>query len=752
MVMAYDTKQPSKEADIVKLAHDHFRESMEACNESRLKALSDIKFAFDEDGQWDEAIKKKRDKLPCYTYNKVAGAVDQVLGDQRQNRPSIKVIGVEDDDKETADIYTGLIRNIQNTSDADSAYDWAFMYAAAGGFGVFRIHYDYTDPTSFDQEIKIMRVKNPFSAYYDPFANELSREDGRYWFFIDEISKEEFKATYPGIECEDWDLTDQALQSSGWVTKESVRLAEYFCKKPYKRMLVQLSDGRTMFEDELAKVKDELSAQGVTITKSREVEDQKIVWYKIAGDKVVEGPKDWAGRLFPIVPVFGKEINIGGKDDYRGLVRFAKDAQRGYNLQRSVAIEEVALRPKSPYLVTPAMIQGHEAAWKEANVKPFPYLAYNADPTSPTGKPYREQTPEVPAAALQLASMDSEDIKATTGIYDASLGARSNETSGKAIVARQREGDVATFEYIDNLAKSLKYAGRVLVDLIPKIYDTQRTVRLMNEDGTTKAATINETVKDVQTGEDVVLRDLSAGKFDVVVTVGPSYSTQRVEAAESMIAFTQANPQAAAVIGDLVAKAMDWPGSDQIAKRLKATLPPAILQAEEGEGQEQVPPAAAAKMAAMEQQLQQLMGVMQQGMQEYQQMQAENQQLKAGNAIKAGELEIKQGDLAIKAQEMALKEKEIELKERELALKAAESLAKAELEEQKAMEECKMKHAEMDGRLHVEAISAQLPIAQTLKEVAASLTAVAEQMNKKRTAQAVLPDGRIVQVTAESVQ
>lgn len=700
-------------------------------SEDRQLALEDSRFADEEDGQWQADVKKKRKNLPCYTFNKIAGAIDAVVGDQRQNRPRIKVIAAEESDVKTAQTYTGLIRQIENQSDASTAYDIAFECAVKSGFGAFRICTDYSSPKSFDQDILIKQIKNQFTVYWDPMAEEFNKSDGRFMIICFDMSRKDFEKEYG----EDvGDFSGVGIGNSKWVNENTVRLAECWHKVPAKRTLIRLSDGSVQWEDEVDKIIDELAAKNVTVRDSREVDTYEIYCTKVGGDKVLESKK-WAGSYFPICLVFGKTYTIDGKDRRRGIVRLSKDAQRSYNLQRSVAIERVALAPKSPYLVTDKMVEGHETQWANANALPYPYLKFNVDPQA--GGPKREPSPDVPIANMQLAQMDADDIKATTGQYDASLGARSNETSGKAILMRQREGDTATYVYVDNLSKALQYAGTVLVDLIPKIYDSERVIRVLGDDGQESYVRINEQILDVQTGQVVTRNDLSVGQYDVVVETGPNYATQRVEAANSMIQFAQAIPQALPVIGDLLAEAMDWPNKDQIAERLRATMPPNILNAGKEEEDAKIPPQAQAVMAQMEQQLAQMQQFIQQNVRQYQQMEAENQQLKSGAEIKASELALRAKELELKEIELTIKARETETKVTvaEINAASAENIKAMEISAESAQVQAETAQANAAALAQMQQIIGDAKSAQGSEQmmiIANGLGALIQQMNKPK--------------------
>lgn len=589
--------------DVIKEARKRFEYAADAELDNRENALEDLRFCNGE--QWPEGIKKQRDDegRPCLTINRLPQFVKHVINSQRQNRPSIKVKPVDDkSDPGLARVYEGLIRNIEQQSLADAAYDTALEFGVKGGFGYFRVITEYSNDDAFEQDIRIKRIANPFTVYLDPDHQEPDASDMGWCFVTELLDKDVFEARYPGADSSEFDsgLGDDKT----WFSEDKIRVAEYWRKVPTKKLIGLLEDGTVTDVDKLP-----LEVQPV---KTREVTCYKIEWRLITGKEVLE-TREWAGKYIPIIPVFGDETNIEGRKIYSGLVRWAKDPQRMYNYWRTQATELVALAPKAPFLVTPEQVENFEDVWKTANTKTHAYLPYNH-----TGAPLPQRQPfaNSPIGAVNEALAASDDIKATTGIYNPSLGMESNETSGRAIIARQRQGDNATFNYIDNLSRAIAHCGRILVDLIPKIYDTPRIVRLMNDDSE-EMVEINKVVQ-TPLGE-TRINDLSVGKYDVVVSVGPAYATRRQEAAESMLQFIQSSPNAGPLIADLVAKNMDWPGAEEIAERLRKALPPHIS----GQG---LPPEITEEIQGREAEIQQEQERLMAESQKHQQMQQQLQQ------------------------------------------------------------------------------------------------------------------------------
>lgn len=539
------------------------------------KADEDLRFIAGEQWHKDDLAQRKEDGRPALTINKMPQFVRQVTGDIRINSPSIKVLPADSgSDKAMARVYTGLIRNIENQSKAHRAYITAAESAARCGTGHFRIVTEFADDDTFDQDIRIKRITNPFAVVWDPSAEEHDKSDAGWCFVLNEIDIDAFKEKYPDVSTEGWATATEDYNHSLWHTDDTVTVAEYWRRERVKKRIALLGSGEVIDVTDLSpeQIKE------LAPTHTREVNAHKVVQYHIVDTEVLEGPDEWVGSVIPVIPVLGDEVHIGTRTVRHGIVRFAKDPQRMYNYWQTSGTETVALAPKAPYIGTDKQFEGHDE-WADANVKNYSHLIYTSDPDAP-GPPQRNAPPDFPGAAVNMSQIASEDMKATTGIYDASLGARGNETSGRAISLRQGEGDVGTFVYIDNLSSAIEKAGRILIQIIPKIYDSERVIRVLGEDGTEEMVPINKSVGMDADGEPILLNDMSVGKYDLVVKTGPSFSTRRLEASDSMKAFIQAYPQAAPIIGDLIAENEDWPMSEEIAARLKRAIPPGLIDDE----------------------------------------------------------------------------------------------------------------------------------------------------------------------------
>lgn len=588
--------------EILRLARERFTLSSIAENEIRKEALDDLEFRAGR--QWPDDVKMARviDNRPCLVINRIPQFIRQITNDQRQNRPAIKVSPIDDmGDVETAEILQGMIRHIEYNSNAEIAYDTAFEGAVTKSFGFFRVITDYVDPMSFDQEILIKRIRNAFSVYMDCNSKEPDGSDANWAFIFEDTSKEEFKAQYKDSELansNEWRSIGD--QTPGWIQETTVRVAEYFYKEYKTITLALLSNGYTV---DKAKLTPEILAEA-KIVRERQAQIPVIKWCKINGHEILE-KTEWLGQWIPIIPVIGDELDINGKRVLEGIVRHAKDSQRMYNYWASTETETIALSPRAPWIVAEGQIPvEYESQWKTANSKNHAFLPYKT--TSVNGQlapaPQRNVFEPPVQAITQARGLAADDMKATTGVYDSALGNSANDVSGVAIQRRNHQSQTSNFHFIDNLSRSLRHAGRIIVDLIPKIYDTERAVRILGEDGQQEIVQLNKMF--LKNGKNQLI-NISAGKYDVTVDTGPSYATKRQEAVASMLDLTRSYPQAAKFAGDLMIRNMDWPGAQQIADRLKKTLPPGLQDDDKNE-KPPLPAEVQAQMSQMGQMIDQL--------------------------------------------------------------------------------------------------------------------------------------------------
>jgi len=575
-------------------AIERFSQCVQAESANRQLAKDDIEFVLGD--QWPQDIKNERreDGRPCLVINRMAQVVNQITNDQRQNKPSIKVSPVDDKaDIQTAKVRQGLIRHIEYDSNADIAYANAFEFAVMGGFGYLRVITEYCDPTSFKQEAKIVQIKNPFSAYLDPLSKLPDGSDAEFGFVFDDLSKKQYDLTYPKSKLAGQDgLLSIGDQAPVWLPGGSVRIAEYFYKKYVPDTLLLLSTGEEVLKSKV----DEIGLpDGVTIEDQRETKIPKIAWIKLNGAEILE-KTTFPGKYIPIIPCYGKDIYIDGKRILKGITRDAKDPARMYNFMASAEAEAIALAPKAPFIADPKQIEGFENIWKTANRKNNSYLPYNMIVGNQVVPPPQRASSDISTQAITNARMlASDDLKASTGVFDAALGNQSNETSGVAIQRRTAQSNTSNFHFIDNLNKSIRHTGRILNDIIPYVYDTEQTARILGDEGDERVVHLNRPFE--ENGKQVMY-DMSVGKYDVTIDTGPSFQTKRQEAVSSMLEMARAAPQIMQAAPDIIAKNMDWPGAQEIAERLKKTLPPGLA---DDKNSKDIPPQIQAQMQQMSQ-------------------------------------------------------------------------------------------------------------------------------------------------------
>ena len=561
--------------DIVEEAKEAFESVQEAEEENRENANADIRFARLGE-QWDESDRNKRarDGRPTLTINRMPAFIRQVTNDARLNTPSVKVHPVDDSaDPECAEILNGLIRNIQISSNADEAYDTALIDAVTGGFGYFMIDVDFAYNDTFEQDILVKRIANPFTVYGDPRSTGADSSDWNSAFITDMMSRKDFEEEFPEAEAVHWDEDFEADNDLDWITEESVRVADYWKRTQVDRPIVLLSNGEVVDEEVYGENKDYFDIQGIQVENERTVKSWKVKRYTLSGKEVLE-EIDWPGMYIPIIPVYGEENWVDGKRYFKSLIRDAKDPQRIYNYWRTASTELVALAPKAPFIGPVGSFDEDGDKWATANTESHPYLQYDGQIA-----PQRQPFAGPPAGALQEALNASDDMKQVLGMFDASMGAPSNETSGRAIMARQREGDVSTFHFIDNLNRAIQHAGKIMLDLIPHVYSGERIVRILGEDEKPENVQVNQPIPMMdEQGQPMMddmgqpqarIYDLTKGKYDLVVRSGPSFTSRREEAATQMMELLRVFPEAAPIIGDIFARNLDWPGADEISKRLE---------------------------------------------------------------------------------------------------------------------------------------------------------------------------------------
>lgn len=565
--------------------------------------------------QWPSGVAKARSDTnqPCLTLNKVRQHCLQIINDAKQNKPGVNVRPVGGGATyDAAQVFAGVVRHIEYVSGAEQIYDTATTYQVWTGIGYWRVVTDYTNDDSFDQEIYLRRVKDPLSVYLDPDINEVDGSDARFAFVVENVPKDVFSAENPKLK--DKVSTAPLGADDGWIDENHVRVAEYYRVVERQDLLIYVVDEASGREQSvLASKMPPQVIQGLLedgSAKKRPVTRRVVEWYKIAADEIIERG-EWLGRYIPIVRVIGEEAIIDGKLERKGHVRAMKDAQRMYNYWSSSAVEHVALQGKQPYLAPVQAIEGYETNWQNANTANYAYLPYNAldDQGRTIPRPERQQPPQMASAYMQGLQTAQTEMMMVSGQYQAQMGQNENAKSGKAIAERQRQGDNATYHFIDGLAIAIKFTGKILIDLIPKVYDTPRVIRILAQDGTQTEVALDPSAQkafqpananDTEAKVGAIFNP-NVGNYDVYAEVGPSYSTKRQEAFNAFEQIVAQNQALVNVVGDIMFRNADFPGADEIAERLERMVPPQA----KGDG----PPP---DVQQMQMQLQNLQGVLQQ--------------------------------------------------------------------------------------------------------------------------------------------
>ena len=602
------------ERDFLETAAKRLKREIDADDHNRQAAVEDLKFVNGDQWEPGEEQRRRLRGRPCLKLPELRKYINQVVGDMRHNRARVKVRPVDSaGDMEIARIRSGLIANIEYLSNAEGIYDYAGEMAVSCGYGAWRIGTRYCEDNPFLQEIYLERIKNPFLVYMDSSAKSEVYADAKYGFVLEKVTREEFEERFPGKEAPAEPLkTGKGIGQEVWFAENAFFIADYYCLEKEKKTVCLMADGQIRDKEEYeARLAEWQEAPAIpappdslTVLQEQEVETTRVRYYAITANQILEGPHDIPGKFIPIVMLRGPETNIEGKTHVRSLIRDAKDPQRLLNFWVTDAAEIVDMIPKAPWIGTARQFEGYEQDYASANAENFPFLKYNVDAGAPP--PSRVGISGVPVAVFEQIGQAKQAIKDAVGMFNADIGDRGPELSGRAILQRQKPGDIGTFQFIDNLTRSIAHSGRIVNEMIPEVYDTERDVRIKNADDTETFAPVNTTVdatlKTIQAepqkyqgiqaqklaeiaakkGRQAKYNDLTAGKYDVVVTTGPAFATQRQESAQVLERLVQAYPQIMTIAGDLVYKFQDFLGAEEIAERIERTMPPHLVPPKEG--------------------------------------------------------------------------------------------------------------------------------------------------------------------------
>ena len=618
-----------REKDIIERAYENFQACLNWEQATRQRYREDMRFLYadsDNQDQWEPAVKARRHLAtqPMLTINKTHTHWLHVVNNLKANKPSVQVHPTNDEATyEAAEIFEGLVRHIEYKSNAKVAYDIAAEHMVGGGIGYWRLTTAYADDSTFDQEIFIKEVPDAMSVYLDPHIKRKDGLDAKFGFIYEDMPRREFERKFPNFKL-------PATSPSGnqmWITKDVVRLAEYYELEVRKEWLYALEnpDGSMRYAKESdisvdeRKLFNEAIRQGAEGITRRRIDKRTIKKYLIGGDEVLE-KGTWPGSYVPIIRCPGEEVVIEGRLDRKGLIRYMKDAQRAYNYNASAAIEFGALQSKSPYMAPVEAIEGLENYWATANTENHAYLPYNhADENgNPIPSPVRQQPPSSAPVYMEGMATAAQELMMTSGQYDQTFGEQSQELSGVSIEKRVNQGERVTYHFQDNQNMAIQTTGRMIIDLIPKVYDTKRIVRILGDDNTESQIMVDpelaepmKKTEDEENARVTAIFNPNVGKYDVVAEVGPSYDTRRQEAFDAMTKLLAAQPALSQVIGDLYMGSADFPNADKLQERMRNWIPPNILGTGPSEQEQQ-----------LQQQLQQAQAIIQQLQEQLQEKQS----------------------------------------------------------------------------------------------------------------------------------
>lgn len=606
------TKPAETDEEIFLEAAERLRLCAEAESENRIEGINAL--AFEDGEQWDADIGNQRKIAgrPALTINHTSTVCSRQINTLRQQRPRIKCHPVGNGaDVDTASVVNGLIRHIETLSHASVAYDTGVTSAVKIGWGYWRILSDYIDQNSFDQELKIVPIRNTFTVYMDPSALMPAGEDQAWCLISEKMKRSEYKRRYPRAKNAEWQTDAPGDMTLDWENKEEIRLAEYFRIHEIKDTLCLMSDGSAKLKSQMPDA-ELLSAVNLAPATGpdgkpieRETTRREVQWFRLNGKTVVER-KVLPGKYIPVIRCEGNVLDMNGRVRRKGMVKNLMDPARMTNYWRTAETERYALAPKAPWVAYEGTIEGHPE-WHDANQKPYSVLVAKAvlDPSGQQLLPLPVRTPptQIEAGMAQAAAGAYQDFLSVAGMPQESPEIASRVVSGnKYLQRRQGMQDLTHFQYYDNQTLAIMWTGIILLDLIPYYYDTQRMQRIIGDDGLPQLVTINQKVPSPDNPAVLeVKNNLTVGKYDVVMDTGPGYQTKREESS-AMLMELLSTPLGEIIVKtrpDLAVRNMDFDGAQELADALVATTPEGMSQVVEG-----LPKQAQTIVATLQQQLQ----------------------------------------------------------------------------------------------------------------------------------------------------
>lgn len=581
----------------LKQAEDYWRDNYQ-------RGVEDKEFVTVEGSQWGEKEIKERQSegKPSLEFNMIRAYCRQQINTQRQNRPQAKVVAVDNGaDADKAKLIEGLIKDTEEATDAESAYDIAAENAVYGGLGFYRLVTDYVSNNSFNQEPKFVPVHNPHAVYIDPMSRALDGSDMTWAIVGDWIDKDKVIAEYG----EDAAVTFEDSAYSDWYDADdkALRVVEYFKLEEVKDTLWLLHNGTSDYKSKLAdKFGDDehvLKHHGIVL-QSRPTTRKQVKWYKASGAKILE-ENSFPGEYIPIIPVYGEVTFVQEKRYIFSLVHFAKDPQRLFNYWKSTEAH-ILQKNQDDILVADAEgVAGYEDQWQNPSKYAAVYYNFVDENGQQRPAPFRMGAAQPPVGVLNAAESAKQGITDILNMHAPVMGGQGNETSGVAIGMRQRQSETAQFHLQDNLNKSIRHGAKILLGLYQALYTVPMVRRIVGVDGDSEQVTLfDKTAKGV-------IADVTVGRYDVRMDTGPSFNTQREQNFALMMQLLSMNPQLFSLIGDILLQNSPLLNAKEIAERIKSTMPPQVL------GKEQIDPEQAkAQIAQLDQLVQKMTGEIEQ--------------------------------------------------------------------------------------------------------------------------------------------
>lgn len=578
--------------------------SQDADSDMREQAREAHLFVDKRDGQWEPYWWNQNAGKPRYTFDMTSPVIDQICGEIEQSDFDIRVQPAGGDaTKDLALMYDGIIRNIENISRAKEVYNEAARGMVTCGFDAWRISQKYVNDGTFDQDLVVEKIHNAIDrVWFDPTAEKRDRSDANWVVLLHAVGKKEYLSRWPDGACSS--VGEGRLGEAYTDKAEVVIVGEILYRQVEERDLVLMSNGATYEDDDdFAMIADELAMMGVTEVKRRSA--TKSEWYSrfFDNDGWLEDAQETVFSRCPIIPVYANFKVFENKTTYHGVVEKLLDPQRVMNYSLSREIEEGALAPRAKYWMTTKQASGHEDTLATLNTNSDPVQFFNPDPENP-GAPQQNGGAQINPGLRTISESMRQIIGQTAGMFAANMGDNPGLQSGVAIQQLQSKGDNGTIKYFKAMEVAIAATGQVLVDAIPKLYTGERQVRLMYEDGTFEMSPVNQTVIDQQTGQLVVINDLSQGTYDVVCSSGPSFVNRQTETIEFMLELAKIDPSVMQIGGDVFLNNMNTPAARELAERRRAMMlkqgliPPKqmtdeerqeMAQAQQAQGQQQDP-------------------------------------------------------------------------------------------------------------------------------------------------------------------